>query len=101
MKSERFEILPRLRYIPSKNIWVCVWRDPGSMLQTKGYPLRYVHEYVGKADTSDDAIRNCHDIYLKTTVERDNAKRVVQRMFVPEHYIATSNLPWWRRLFRV
>lgn len=104
MRSQRYEILPRAQYRPNIKLWLCVWKDPGDLLQTKGQPLRYVRQHHGVGTTLDEAMANCRDHYINFCNRRDAAKAELQRMTaprIPNHCLATSNLPWWKRLFRI
>lgn len=101
MRSQRYEILPRAQYRPASKMWVCIWRDPEDLRQTKGQPLRYVHEYMGIGETLDAALAHCRNKYINSCIARETAQKDIQRMLIPEHCIATSNLPWWKRIFRV
>lgn len=115
MKSQRYQILPRLR-LYSSGMYVCVWRDPGNLIQRRGEPLRYVHAYTGYGETPDVAIRNCQNQILCKRAREDHFNKEIDRLVravespsiplfcetkVPDHCLATSNLPWWKRLFRV
>lgn len=118
MKSSRYEILPRVRFrhgideLP----WVCTWKDPGELTQHAGWPLRYVNAYVGYGETMQEAIGECRRAYIDYKLKKLRMASWMSRNFndegeyvpktpayveVPVHCTATSNLPWWRRLFRV
>lgn len=115
MKSGRYEILPRVRFRHGVDElpWVCTWKDPGNLQQHAGWKLRYVNAYVGYGETMKEAIDDCRLAYAQHALKLQEASKWVDRMFndkgefvgerkpVPVHCIATSNLPWWRRLFRV
>lgn len=117
MKSGRYEILPRLRKtrqtVEGAPLWKCTWRDPGNLAQRKGHPLRYTLEFVGIGITPDEAIHDCRHQYAKYLLARDNTWKQIDKMInlgmgdgpdislgPSDKYLATSNLPWWKRLFR-
>lgn len=111
MKSGRFEILPRIRRMSwsglDNPIYRCVWRDPGSLPQKPGKPVKYVWTIYGFGDTPDGAFKDCRRRYLEYTIARDkvwdsidtNINRPTKGLDI--RFVATSNLPWWKRLFRV
>lgn len=91
MKSARYPILPRVR--PHRGGFVCYWRD----LANKHYPL-----FLGAGHTIDAAIKNCQYDYLYYCNAQEHASNFAASCSkIPSHCAATSNLPWWRRLFRV
>lgn len=109
MKSGRYEILPRVRKI-QEGLYKCTWRDPGKTIQHRGKPLQYINVFIGLGISPDAAIRDCQRRYLKYLDERDNSRhRSASALNGPDIslgpsdtlYTATSNLPWWKRLFRV
>lgn len=119
MRSLRYEMLPRVRKVESRILgmdfvqYSCTWKDPGELMQYAGQPLRYVDKYVGYGETVDAAIRSMRHVYLQKQTEqavaRELAYKDIDKMLessifnekLPTHCVATSNLPWWRRLFRV
>lgn len=110
MKSGRYQILPRVRKVINAKYGVhykAVWRDPGHLIQYAGQPLRYVHEYIGRGNTIESALRSLRQAYLHEQAEvarvRELTYKEIDKMIEkpPAHCVATSNLPWWRRLFRV
>lgn len=111
MKSGRYEILPRVRKL-SDGTYKCIWKDPGKLLQHRGRPLRYVNVFVGLGDTPDIAIMQCRLEYARFTLKHDQVMRHLDNIIedrwkqrvpytLPPRLQATSNLPWWKRLFRV
>ena len=102
MRSSRYQILPRAQYRESIGLWVVVWKDPGDLMQRRREPLRYVREYTGIGPTFEEAAAQCRTQYIQASHEKAAAERQ-RTMFVKEypHATATSNLPWWRRLFRI
>lgn len=129
MKSSRYEILPRVRkVIPYMEgmehaRYRCMWKDPGDLPQRRGEPLNYERIFLGYGYTIDEAIKSCRMEYLDwcccnaiikdgRVVERRSATerylygdgryvKPVKRYELPERLLATSNLPWWKRLFRL
>lgn len=108
MKSGRYEILPRVRKVrglidgmESVN-YKCTWKDPGNLVQHAGCKLRFVAIHIGYGATITEAIQGCQMAYINHKLAKDTARQDVDRMCSPpRHTIATSNLPWWRRLFRL
>lgn len=115
MKSGRYQILPRLRKL-SDGTYKCTWKDPGKLLQHRGRPLRYLNVFVGLGDTPDVAIMKCRLEYARFTLkyaqvmrhlddsleDRWDTRKYPDISLGPsDDYKATSNLPWWKRLFRV
>lgn len=94
MKSSRFEILPKARFVTyqGQKVYKCYWVDPEDNLQHCGKPAVGV-TYVGYGTTVDMAIQNCQFAYLQGRA-KDNPPNF-------DHLLATSNLPWWKRLFRI
>ena len=121
MKSSRYEILPRLRkmnqHIEGAPLYKCTWKAPGKKLQYRGKPLQYDSIFVGIGNTPDEAITNCQLEYAKFQISQQKQhnrawygdgryvgnKNEPDVIFEPSDtiYKATSNLPWWKRLFRV
>lgn len=106
MKSERYEILPRIRKMSwssiEKPVYLCTWKDPGSLVQKKGEPLRYIWTLMGFGSTPDEAIADCRARYIRYKEFSDRFKgRATILVEAPAHCIDTSKLTWWRRLFRV
>lgn len=114
MKSSRYEILPRLRkmnqHFEGAPLYKCTWKDPGKLLQYHGKPLRYVNVFVGIGNTPDEAITKCRLEYAKFQLKHRAVLNYMEAMvnrpdvgLGPSDtvYKATSNLPWWKRLFRV
>jgi hypothetical protein len=112
MKSGRYGVLPRVRFRHGidESPWMCTWKDPGKLIQSTGKPLRYVAAYVGYGETMNEAINECRDQYVMDLLRRrrmDDAFDAIMmrvgdgRQESTLHCVDTSNLPWWRRLFRV
>lgn len=104
MKSQRYPILPRVRLIVNTErhkMYKAVWRDPGDLAQRKGEPLRFTDEYVAYGFTVDDALRNLQLKYKDACNIRDRFNMAIRVSEAPDHCLATSNLPWWKRLFRI
>lgn len=114
MKSSRYEILPRLRkmnqHFEGAPLYKCTWKDPGKLQQYRGKPLQYVNIFVGIGNTPDEAITKCRLEYAKFKLRQDEVWRSIDlSLNRPDVglgpsdtiYKATSNLPWWKRLFRV
>lgn len=116
MKSQRFEILPRLRQ-ESNGLWTCIWIDPAGV-QRRGLPLKGT-AYSGVGLTAKEAMSMCRLSYmLRTELDKrrkEEAGKAAEAILasletpfdvcngnkIPDHCLATSNLPWWKRLFRV
>lgn len=104
MKSQRYDILPRMQYRPAIQLWVCVWKDPEGLPQRRGMPMRVAYTYTGVGQTFDEALANCRKQYMIRSNDLRQAELDVQKLLrpkIPDHLLATSNLPWWKRLFRV
>lgn len=111
MKSGRYEVLPRVRKLGrclhGKPIYRCQWKYPGKLRQHRGKALRYANTFTGFGTTPDKAIHACRMQYLKFEVSRqktwDNIDKMLDggKVAIPDHLKATSNIPWWKRLFRV
>lgn len=111
MKSGRFEVLPRVRKL-SDGSYKCTWKDPGRLTQYRGKPLQYVNVFIGLGDTPDKAMEMCRLDYARFMIKREITWDKIAKDFfdeappakrydLPERLQATSNLPWWKRLFRV
>lgn len=116
MKSDRYAILPRVRKL-YEGCYKCTWKDPGKLLQHRGKPLRFNNVFVGLGETPDAAIRECQRVYLKFLKDREATWAHIDKLLdegfpglapLPYHslgpsdfHIATSNLPWLKRLFRI
>ena len=102
MRSGRYQILPRAQYRERIGLWVVVWKDPGELLQRRGEPLRYIREYVGVGVTFEEAVAQCRSQYIQAKLAQEESSLRRKRFECDyPHANATSNLPWWRRLFRI
>jgi hypothetical protein len=109
MKSQRYDILPRvrLRHGADGPVFRCTWKDPGDLTQLTGWKLVYVAEYVGYGATITEAMQNCQLNYIKRKLARDKVWDSIDTSInrptkgLDIRFVATSNLPWWKRLFRV
>ena len=112
MKSQRYDILPRVRQ-ESNGLWTCIWIAPAGV-QRRGLPLKGT-AYSGVGLTAKEAMSMCRLSYmLRTELDKrgkEEAGKAAEAILasmeeirprkIPDHCLATSNLPWWRRLFRV
>lgn len=98
MKSSKFDIKPKVRPIRLNSgiqIYLASWKDPGTLMQTRNSPMRYIKYHSAMGYTIEDALSGLRSKYLQYSIR---SAPVVPKMLQLE---ATSNLPWWKRLFRV
>ena len=104
MKSKNFDIKPKVRALTltsGRQVYVATWRDPGNLIQNRNASLRYVKQHTGMGSTIDAALIALRQEFLRYSVREQAKVAKVHSERVLDKFNATSNLPWWKRLFRV
>lgn len=94
------KVKPRLRYMPHAVSWKWyMYID----VQIEGLPVE--NRIHGFGWTPEGALQGLHESLVRRNIvlQRHGLGITVELpgLKIPDHCLATSNLPWWKRLFRI